>query len=623
LNFTAEIKLQKKVNNFLKPPSKILPSKWSDKYRKLSPESSAEVGKWETNRTFYQREPMDCVMDPEIKYLVLMFASQTGKTDIALNIIGRFIDVDPCPMLMVQPSDKVAAAFSERFSQMVRDCSRLNTLIKEPRTRDSKNKIEYKAFPGGEISFAGANSPNNLSGRPIKLLYCDDIRGFPASAGSEGSPTDLAIRRTKTFFDALIILSSSPGMKGYCRISHAYSLSDQRVFEMPCPKCGNNIIFKWKNLKFERNKKRILIPGSIFYNCPHNNCKIDESYKIDMLSLGKWKKRAKTINSAGFWLSELYSPWVVWEEIVRDFLDSKSDPEKLKVIINTSFCETFEDKGDVPDWKYLFNRRAKYKRNELPKEGLLLVAGADVQKDRIELEIVIYGRNKISWSIDYRIISGDPTQSFIWKQIDDILDEDFRHPYGLNIKIRRIAIDSGYLATEVYMYGRKKGPDLVLVGKGMSSLNTILGHPKKVDIELAKKKKIYKGIQLYGIGERILKNQLYAYLKLESPKKGDIYPDGFCHFPFDYEEEFFKMMTAEQQKTVKTSNGYIIRYEKIRERNEALDCRVLARACASSLGMDSYSELSWDRLENSLTKKTNVKNNIKSKKRGGLSSKFK
>ena len=622
MNFISEINLQKKVNSILKPPSNLLVSIWSERYRKLSPETSSEVGKWNTDRTVYQREPMDCISDPEIKYLILKFPSQMGKSDIALNIIGRFIHLEPCPILVVQPSDKDAEEFSQRFSYMIRDCDPLSKLISEPGSRKAKNKISYKTFPGGEISFVGSNSPNNLSGKPIKLLLCDDIRGFPRSSGKEGDPVDLAKNRTKTFFDSLIILSSSPGMKGRCRISEAYNLSDQRTYMMPCPGCGNEILFKWKYLKFEKNKKGNLLIASIFYQCYFCNYKIDESQKQEMIEAGKWIRNAKHIkNSAGFWLTELYSPWVKWEEVIRSFLDAKKDPEKLKVVINTSFCEEYQDRGDIPDWKYLFSRKDKYKRNEIPRQGLLLVGGADVQKNRIEIEIVIYGRKFESWSIDYRVLTGDPTQSDIWNLLNDILNEEFYHPAGKKIRIRRIAIDSGHCTTNVYMFGRKLGPDLVIVGKGMSHLNSILGHPKKMDIDLGNRK-IYGGVHLYGIGERIIKNEIYSHLRKESPKAGDPFPDGFFHFPYDYQEEYFKMLTAEQAKLYKTSTGYVTRYEKIRERNEALDCRVLARAAASSLGMDSYSDLMWDRIENSLTNTPKTKKKSKTRKRGGFSIKF-
>ncbi|GFR03608.1 phage tail protein [Trichonephila clavata] len=111
-----------------------------------------------------------------------------------------------------------------------------------------------------------------------------------------------------------------------------------------------------------------------------------------MLARGKWratgkegKKEAKEGAKIGFHLSSLYSPvgWYSWKQAVEDYLHAKENEQLLKVWINTTLGETWVDKGEVPDWKQLFERRENFPIGMVPKSGkIVLTAGVDVQKDR-------------------------------------------------------------------------------------------------------------------------------------------------------------------------------------------------------------------------------------------------
>ena len=73
----------------LKPPPELTLSQWADRYRVLSAESSAEPGRWHTDKAPYQREIMDAIGDPHIRKVVIMSAAQIGKTDaFILNPLG-------------------------------------------------------------------------------------------------------------------------------------------------------------------------------------------------------------------------------------------------------------------------------------------------------------------------------------------------------------------------------------------------------------------------------------------------------------------------------------------------------------------------------------------------------
>ena len=84
-------------------PEKITVSEWADKFRFLNPITSAEPGRWKTQRTPYLRGIMDAFTDPYCEEITVMAASQIGKTEAMLNMLAFLIDQDPGPTLMVLP----------------------------------------------------------------------------------------------------------------------------------------------------------------------------------------------------------------------------------------------------------------------------------------------------------------------------------------------------------------------------------------------------------------------------------------------------------------------------------------------------------------------------------------
>ena len=217
-----------------KSPPKLTISEWADEKRYLSPEASAEPGKYKTDRAEYQRGIMDAFSDPATERVVVMSSAQVGKTEILNNIVGYFIDQDPSSILNLQPTLEMAQTWSkDRLAPMVRDNPCLTDKVTESKAKDGKNTILHKLFPGGHITIVGANSPAGLASRPIRIVLCDEVDRYPASAGTEGDPVNLAIKRTTTYWNKKIGLFSTPTLKGISRIEKAFEESDQRYFYVP------------------------------------------------------------------------------------------------------------------------------------------------------------------------------------------------------------------------------------------------------------------------------------------------------------------------------------------------------------------------------------------------------
>ena len=562
-----------KTNQIWKSPPNLKISDWADRYRKLSPESSAEAGQWRTDRAEYQREIMDTFNDPSIERIVVMTSSQVGKTEIILNAIGYYIDQDASPILITQPTLQMGQAFSkDRLSAMIRDSEKIRGCVKDARSRDSGNTTMHKKFAGGHLTIVGSNSAAGLASRPIRILLMDEVDRYELSAGSEGSPVALATARTKTFWNRKIFMCSTPTIKGLSVIESAFEESDQRYYYVPCPECDHKQVLKWKNVIWEENK-----PETAAYACEECGSVIEESKKQWMVKKGEWRATNKTSNVAGFHISELYSVWSTWAEMAINFLEAKKNPETLKTFINTSLGESWEEQGDAVEYDTLLQRRLNYDHTTVPEDVLVIVAGCDVQKDRIEVTLTGFGRNYEAWVIDHRIFWGDPNAANVWSDLDAFLKKRFKTESERLIPISCCTIDSGGLSTNaVYQFTKPRQARRIFAIKGLS----VAGKPIANKPTYVGKNKAV----LYGVGTDSAKEAIFARLSTDIN-------ESTLHFPNDVDEEYFKQLTSEKRVTKWIRGRKSLVWKQIRPRNEALDCLVYCFAAIYILNPN------WDLIE--------------------------
>ncbi len=504
---------------------------------------------------------MDTVADPTIETIVIMSSAQVGKTEIINNIVGYFIDQDPAPMIVMQPTVDMAKTWShDRLAPMVRDTPKLTATMTESKSRDSSNTLFHKSFPGGHITMVGANSPAGLASRPVRVVCCDEVGRYPPSAGTEGDPVNLLRKRTTTFWNRVIILTSTPGIKGVCRIEAEFEASDQRYFHVPCPHCGDCHRLRWSNVQWPDGE-----PEKAFMVCADCGGVIEDKHKARMLRNGKWVATNPGGKTAGFHLNELYSPWRTFSDVVQDFIEAKKNPETLKTWVNTSLGETWEESGETLNEHVLAERQENYSIDTIPHEVLLLTAGADVQKDRIEATIVGWGLDQEAWVLAHKVYYGDPTQQMVWKEFDD----DLKATYD-GYKIAGVAVDSGYLTEFVYSFTKPRTSRRVFAIKGQAGMGKPLTtKPRPVGRTRA---------QMYNVGVDTAKRTIYARLKVESGP-------GVIHFGVDLDDEYFLQLTAEKMVTKYRRGFPIIEFVKTRDRNEALDCFAYAYAALDNLNV--------------------------------------
>lgn len=519
---------------------------------------------------------MRAISDPSTETIVFMTGAQIGKTEIINNAIGYYISQDPSPILVVQPTLDMSKMWSnDRLAPMLRDTPALKNAVKDPRSRDSGNTLLQKSFVGGYIAMVGANSPAGLASRPVRCVFFDEVDRFPHSAGTEGDPIDLGRKRTSTFtYNRKIVMVSTPTNKGASRIELAYEESDQRQYYVPCHDCGHKQMLKWSQVQWEKDK-----PETANYICEGCGSVWDDADRYRAVRAGEWVAQNPDHKIAGFHLSGLYSPWTPLADAARDFLVAKKSPETLRVFVNTFLAETWEDEG-ITVGDVDFQSREDEWGDAVPDDIVVVTAGIDVQDDRLELEIVGWGRDEESWSLDYKTLYGDPSTPHLWNDLDNILKAGYVTDSGRQLGIRAATIDSGGHYTQaVYNFVRPREGRRIFAIKGMGGeQRPLVSRPTKNNIGK---------IKLFAIGTFPIKELIFSRLKVQSEGAG------FCHFPAGRSDEYYQQLANSEKIVTKYQKGFPRRdFVKTRTRNEALDCRVYAYAalCILSLNINAVAD---------------------------------
>jgi phage terminase large subunit GpA-like protein len=543
----------------------------------LSAESSAEPGRWKTSKAEYQRGMMDSISDRRVHTVVIKSSAQIGKTEMLLNIAGYYIDQNPSPMLFLQPTVNMALSFSkDRLTPACRDSPRLAGKLTDDQGGTGKatkkgSTLLQKVFPGGHISLAGMNSASELASRPVKVVLIDEVDRAPVNVGGaesgEGDPVSLARKRSQTFWNRKTILVSTPTIEGMSRIDDEWEESDKRHFHVPCPHCGDFQVLEWKQVKWPKDE-----PHLAQYCCPSCGALWTDAERWGAVSKGHWEpSRPEVLSIAGFHINEMYSPWSKLGDMATNFMIAKrGGPEQLKTWVNTALGECWsEDEGERVEWDTLYNRREHYPHgNDLPDGVSVLVAGVDVQDDRIEYEVVGYGAGETSWGIKYRVLIGDPGQQIVWTKLEQELRQDFQHPSGHIFNVRLVCIDSGgHYTDEVYQWSKKVGIHWAIPVKGSSEFGKqIARYPRRPGKE--------HKTMLTLVGTDTAKELIYSRFRIRE------LIDGYCHFPVsdDYDETYFRQVTSEKRIRKYRKGVAYFEWDAGARRNEALDCRVYALA---------------------------------------------
>jgi len=593
----------------VRPKPVLTVSQWADKHRVMTSKSSGQKGPWRTSLVPFAREPMDCLsVHSTVSEVTLMKPAQSAGSEIALNWIGYTMDYNPGPMLYVLPNvePSVDRFVKQRLNPMLIDTEVLANMFDAKRQRDGSNSKLIKDYPGGILIMGGANSPASLAMMPIRDVVVDEFDRFAWEVGKEGDPDGLIEQRQATFKHRKKLNISTPTVAGASRIDDKYKLSDQRQYYMPCPHCGEFILFKWPNLQWNKQLTHA------WYACEKNGCVIEEHAKTEMLKEEGYGGRAKWIakfpdrssRHRGYHWNALYAPIGLgfrWIELVRQWIEAQDDKAKLKRFINTVLAEVWEDRTRDVKPNHLMERAEPYKLKQIPPGCLILTCAIDVQDDRLELGLEGWGRNERNWKLDYHVIPGNPARLFEEAQqkkgpLFEYLTSPIQNSFGRDMFIQATAVDTGgHYTHEVYNFVRSGIARRLMAVKGANTPGKpiLVARPTAQDVNY-RGKVIQGGVLLWTVGTDTAKHRFFNQVMGDQglpPEERKV------HFSEDLDEDYYNQVTAEafdpeRNKWVKRRN----------RRNEGLDLTVYNAAASQhpEIRVHAITKAKWDYYESIL-----------------------
>ena len=568
----------------LRPPAAKSVSEWADQNRILDGSTTAEPGRWKTSRAPYQKEIMDAFTEEGVWQIVIMSSSQVGKSEIELNILGYIIDVDPGPTLYIQPDEDSAEDYSKRrIAPMIQACPSLRKKVSKSKGRDGASTIFMKSFPGGSLAIIGAQSPAKLSSKPVKYILMDETDRFGTTV--EGDPQELAERRTETFrrYGRKVVKTSTPTLKGTSRIEKDYMTGTQEEWRTQCPHCGEYLYIQFSDIEYEKEEirdaegNRDWVVRNAVWRCP--GCKKTSGEYETKRFPGRWvAMNPKAIENGvrSFRLNAFMSPFSDWNDIVHKYLKAGDDPKLLQVFYNTMLGESWEARYDTRLEEKLYARREHYEA-EVPRGALVLTMGVDTQDNRLEWEVVGWGRDEESWGICRGVIPGRPDSPGVWKEFDQLLDREWKSAWGAGIRVSVTFVDSGgHYTDEIYRETARRQARRVFAIKGEPG--------DKSYVRPMKRAKGQGGAMRFLVGVDAGKANIMYCAGVEEP--GAYY----MHFPIreeaGYDRGYFKGLMSEEMVVRNRKGQSVMEWIKRYERNEPLDMRNYARA--------AYKAVTWN-----------------------------
>ncbi|MBQ1481329.1 MAG: phage terminase large subunit family protein [Sphingomonas sp.] len=554
----------------------------------------------------FQSDLADAFTNLETTQVSVRKSSRIGYSTILQCFVAWRIAYDPARTLIYQPTIDDAEKFSRDDLDPVLQWKVVRKVATfKPRHAD--NQIRAKRYKGGWIQIKGANSPKEFRRVTADDVFLEECDGYPWATKEEGDPARLAFKRNLTSPRRFSAAGSTPKVKGFSRIDTLFEQGSQEFRYVPCPSCGHmqTLVFgdgTGAGIRWEPRHA----PTRAWYQC-ENGCEIDEEHKSWMDEQGEWRAH----NPAAFprhrsfhiWAAYSQHPGAAWLEIAREFLEVRHDPNLLRTFVNQVLGEAWAEKGEAPEWQRLYDRREKAMMVGTPSaKAALLIGAADVQRGgggRIDLDIWAFRPDGGREFVERIEVFGPIADPKTWAGLDEAVARTWVTADGRRLRLARVAIDSGdgENTMEVYRWARRH-PGFAMAVKGRESIaaQQAIGSPTWQDVTV-NGRKIKKGVRLWNIGTSMLKMELYGQLALEKPVDGEDYPKGYVFLPDGTPDEWIKQLVAEELRIIRLRNGGFRReWHKVRDRNEALDNAVYARAVAVSLGVDRWGPRQWGKL---------------------------
>lgn len=570
--------------------------------------------------------------DPRVWKISCMKSAQVAWTDgVVLNYVGRRIDIDPCPMIiMFSKADSAKKFDREKFTPMVEVTPVLADKIPVHKARDKNNSWDHKGFPGGFLKFVGSNSPDSGKSTSAPVVIVEEPDDSNTNARGQGDMITILEERTKTYARRKVIYGGTPTLEGFSRVEASFQSSDQREFWIPCPHCGEHQTLTWSNVRWlddpavSHETYGHAVTSSARYLCPHCSALWTDLEKNRAVRLGEWRAKAPFNGEVGFAINELYSPFpgstlklLVEKRLKAEHALAQGDDTKMRSFRNNTEGLSYAYKSSVPDSEKLRERAEFYDELTVPWGGLVLTAGIDVQHDRLAVVIRAWGRGEESWLVYWGEIPGrtmvvawlpdgslDKAQSGAWWDLDQLLMGTFIHVSGARLRVRAATFDSsdGQTQDAVYSYVRRRLSRGFIAGKGESHdpKKDIFSAPKLSVDTGARHKAHPSGVRPFMVGTQVAKDLILGVDAQGGRIKLTGDGPGRMHWYRTVRPDYYDQITAEVKVPHKTVRGRLVWQCKAGRRNEGLDCEVYALHAARSLKLNLWREERWQAEESAI-----------------------
>lgn len=577
------------------PPAEIDYNSWAAHHIVFSKRESAFAGPYNADLFPFFSDILAALgPDDPCRIITLKKSAQIGGTVLANVFTLGTQAMDPCDFMYIHPTDDNAARWSKlKLKPMLRQTASVAALFPE-RSRDGGDSILFKERVDGRgsILISGANSPASLSQVTVSRQVQDDLSKW--TTNEAGDPEQQADSRSRAHEFAKIFKISTPLVAPGCRISRSYEQGSQELYLVPCPHCDHAHALEWANMLANLDEDQ---PEAAHFTCPECGGIIEEHHRRNMVRGGYWQaqngKAARQHRS--FYLWSAYAPLQSWEMIAREWFKAKGDPAAEQTFLNDTVGLAYEAKGEAPPWEELRDRAAKseVERGVVPAWAVVLTLGIDCQKDRVEWQLVGWGRDFKRHVIEYDIVTGHISEPSCQAALDNLLTAGWRNTAGRQISIDLAAIDGNAWTEEVWDWAKRHPSSRVIMVRGVPSEQAPLLARVKRERNRAGKLVKYAG-RFYNFGTSVLKMALYRNVR-----KADPVERGYIGFARGLPDEYFRQLTAEHRQPVKRRDGFID-YKWVKDPNQAnegLDTMLQAESAAIKLNVRTMPDAVWDRLE--------------------------
>ncbi|MCS0501389.1 phage terminase large subunit family protein [Ancylobacter mangrovi] len=579
----------------LEPPPPVDYLAWAEQNIVFSERESQFSGPYNRSLFGYFDEVLRALSpDDPCRIVSLMKSAQLGGTVLANIFVGGSLAMDPGDVLYVHPTADNAARWSKmKLAPFLRSTVGLASLF-DAKSRDGSDSVLYKERRDGRgaLQISGANSPASLSQVTMRRQVQDDLAKWEVN--SAGDPESQSDSRSRAHEFAKIFKVSTPLVMPGCRITRNFEAGSQEFPYVPCPHCGEMQVLEWDNMLAALDEEK---PQKAHFTCTACGCSIEEHHRPQMLSRLEWRARnpAAKRGHRSFWIWSAYSPLQSWERIAREWLKAKGDPASEQTFVNDTVGLAYRGQAEAVPWEALRDRAAEspYARGELPGGALFVTMGVDCQIDRVEWQVVAWGRERRRWIVDAGVVPNHISDAGCQEKLDAQLQQTYPNSARRRIGIDMLAIDGNAWTEDVWSWAKRHPASRVIMVRGRGEEHVPLIERVKRETDRYGRRLKYSK-RFYNFAASVLKMALYRNLgKLDPLERGHV------GLPRGLEDEFYRQLTAERRVPKRKRDGFI-KYEWEKDptqANEQLDCHLQAETAANRLGVRDLADAHWDRIE--------------------------